>query len=202
MVTWRNDPVAISIFWLCRATTLVPPKYLSMPATTPGVEYPTSLQRAFSHSQKGTDVDLHWGIPPILPRFSRRSLWSHATHIELIGTSVPTFDRSSAMAVAAINAVKAYWNVSLRQHMDVAVSLRRLSVEEWHSPTEAIEAYRMFQLRVGGRLCQRLTVPNCSSIPHQIGCSPQFGCCTHRERDHPAPVRSLTQCATHARVCH
>jgi hypothetical protein len=100
---------------------------------TPGVEYPTSLQRAFSHSQKGTDVDLHWGIPPILPRFSRRSLWSHATHIDLIGTSVPTFDRSSAMAVAAINAVKAYWNVSLRQHMDVAVSLRRLSAEEWHA---------------------------------------------------------------------
>lgn len=99
----------------------------------PGVEYPTSLQRAFANSEKGTDVDLHWGIPPILPRFSRRTLWNHATHIELIGTSVPTFDRSSAMAIAAINAVKAYWNVSLRQHVDVAVSLRRLSVEEWRA---------------------------------------------------------------------
>ncbi len=98
-----------------------------------GVEYPTSLQRAFSNPQKGTDVDLHWGVPPVLPRFSGRALWSHCTDIELIGTAVPTFDRSSAMAVAAINAVKAYWNVSLRQHIDVAVSLRALSVEEWHA---------------------------------------------------------------------
>lgn len=98
-----------------------------------GVEYPTSLQRAFSNPQKGTDVDLHWGVPPVLPHFSGRTLWSHCTDIELIGTTVPTFDRSSAMAVAAINAVKAYWNVSLRQHIDVAVSLRHLSVEEWHA---------------------------------------------------------------------
>ncbi len=99
----------------------------------PGVEYPASLQRAFSNPQKGTDVDLHWGVPPVLPRFSSRALWRHCTDIELIGTTVPTFDRSSAMAVAAINAVKAYWNVSLRQHIDVAVSLRDLSVEEWQA---------------------------------------------------------------------
>ena len=99
----------------------------------PGIEYPTSLQRAFSNPQKGTDVDLHWGIPPVLPRFSGRTLWSHCTDIELIGTTVPTFDRSSAIAVAAINAVKAYWNVSLRQHIDVAVSLRDLSAEEWRA---------------------------------------------------------------------
>ena len=99
----------------------------------PGIEYPTSLQHAFSHSGRGTDVDLHWGIPPTLPRFSARVLWRHRAQLELIGTRVPTFDKYSATAVTAINAVKGYWNVSLRQHIDVTVALRRLSRNEWHA---------------------------------------------------------------------
>ena len=99
----------------------------------PGVEYLTSLQRAFSHSGRGTDVDLHWGVPPTLPRFSARVLWRHRAQVELIGTRVPTFDKHSATAVTAVNAVKAYWNVSLRQHIDVTVALRSLNGNEWRT---------------------------------------------------------------------
>ncbi len=97
----------------------------------PGIEYPASLQRVFSNSRKGTVIDMHWGIPPIGPRFSDRILWRYRTYLDLIGSQVATFDDTTATAVITINAVKMYWNVSLRQHVDVMVSLRRLNADDW-----------------------------------------------------------------------
>ena len=99
----------------------------------PGVESPASLQRVFSNSTKGIVVDMHWGIPPIGPRFSDRILWRHRTHLDLIGSQVPTFDNVTATAVIAIDAVKMYWNVSLRQHVDVMVALKRLNADDWRA---------------------------------------------------------------------
>jgi hypothetical protein len=99
----------------------------------PDIEYPASLQRVFSHSSKGTVIDMHWGLPPIGPRFSERTVWRHRTHLALIGSQVPTFDNATATAVIAINAVKVYWNVSLRQHIDVMVSLKRLNSDDWRT---------------------------------------------------------------------
>jgi hypothetical protein len=92
--------------------------------------HPDSLQSAFWNATKQTTIDLHWGLPPKRSRFSHRELWRHENAVDLLGKPIPTFDAAAAIAVTAINAVKGYWDVSLRNLVDVCLSVKGLSENE------------------------------------------------------------------------
>ena len=94
-------------------------------------EYADALQRAFWNVRTQTIVDLHWGIPPVRPPFNHSVLWRHRAQVDVLGSHVATFDRDSALGLAAVNCVKNYWNVSLRQVLDVVVPLRSMELEVW-----------------------------------------------------------------------
>lgn len=69
-------------------------------------------------------------MPPKGAGFSHRELWRYRNAVDLLGKPVPTFDAAAAIAVTAINAVKGYWDVSLRHLVDVFLSVKGLSENE------------------------------------------------------------------------
>ena len=94
------------------------------------VDHPDSLQGAFWNPTNQITIDLHWGMPPKGSGFSHRELWRYRSTVDLLGKPVPTFDAAAAIAVTAINAVKGYWDVSLRHLVDVFLSVKGLSENE------------------------------------------------------------------------
>jgi len=93
--------------------------------------YDDAMQSGLHHEQRQISVDLHWGIPPKMPRMDSDRLWEALAPVDLLDRQVLTFSPCDTLLVTATNAVKEYWKPSLHHLSDIAALTGGYTDDDW-----------------------------------------------------------------------
>lgn len=107
-----------------------------------------AFQTSFQHSNRMSNIDLHWGIAPRKPRLNSRfnCLWSDLESISIGGKSFSSFSPESTLVIQGINATKEPQKQSLKQICDLNEIIQKYPNLSWDKV--------LYQARKLG--CQRL----------------------------------------------
>lgn len=93
--------------------------------------YEGAMQSGLHHEQRQISLDLHWGLPPQMPRMDSDRLWDALAPVTLLERQVLTFSPLDTLLVTANNAVKEYWKPSLHQLSDIAALTHGYTTGDW-----------------------------------------------------------------------
>jgi len=148
--------------------------------------YEDAMQSGLHHEQRQISLDLHWGIPPEMPRMDSDRLWEALAPVNLLDRPVLTFSPRDTLLVTANNAVKEYWKPSLHHLSDIAALTGNYTDGDWLAAFHRARELGCRRMLVAALLFTRrvLDTPLPSAGPARLFRHPGLGRVVDELEDH------------------